>query len=624
MIDSKRVFVLTMLIGCREISKTYWDRPLFESISLNVGDAERIGLIGANGSGKTTLLRILAGLASPDSGECLAAKGLRIGYVPQDSLFDSDQVVEQVVLAAAIRSSHFPHEDHSDLQVRTDKILTRLGFDDPSQKVESLSGGWRKRLAIACALVTDPEVLLLDEPTNHLDLEGILWLENLLAGSRFAYLVVSHDRALLQRVTNRVLELDSRYPGGYLSVDGDYSTFLEKREAQLIARTRQQESLSGKVRNEIAWLRSGVKARTTKSKARIDQAHRLIAQKEQMQRQGQTGRTGIDFVATGRKTKRLLVVDAVGKSLGGRRLFGDFNLLLTPGMRLGLVGANGTGKTTLLRLLAGEIEPDEGRIQRVDHLRVVYFDQYREQLNPELSLRNALSEKGDTVIFQDRPVHVGAWAARFRFKPEQLDVQVGRMSGGERAKILIARLMLRPADILLLDEPTNDLDISTLEVLEESLSDFSGAVVLVTHDRFLLDRISTVLLNLDGRGGCEYFADYAQVESVIEDRKRQPKEKKQTEPLRGKPRAEPAKLSYLDQKEYNGLEAAIDQATATVERIQREMEDPAIASDAETLEQCFRAHRVAQGELEALYARWYELESKHAAFVDKKKDRTET
>jgi ATP-binding cassette subfamily F protein uup len=605
---------MAMLIGCREISKTYRDRPLFEGISLSISDGERVGVIGANGSGKTTLLRILAGVETPDSGECVAAKGLRIGLVPQTSVFAAEQTVGQVVLAAAIEAPQHPHEDENDPRVRAEIIVHKLGFADPNQRVETLSGGWRKRLAVARALVADPELLLLDEPTNHLDLEGILWLENLLAASRFAYVIVSHDRAFLQRGVNRVLELDRRYPGGYLSVDGDYSVFLEKREAQLIARARQQESLSVKVRNEVAWLRSGVKARGTKSKARIDEAEQLIAEMETMKRQGETGRTGIDFVATGRKTKRLLEVAGVGKALGGRRLFGDFNLLLRPEMRVGLAGANGSGKTTLLRMLAGEIEPDEGRIQRAPQLRVVYFDQHREQLDPELSLRRALSAKGDTFVFRDRPMHVGAWAARFRFQAEQLDVRVGRMSGGEQAKILIARLMLRPADILLLDEPTNDLDIPTLDVLEESLTEFAGAVVMVTHDRFLLDRVSTVLLEVDGRGGSQYFADYTQLESAIAERKRPPAPKKPAEPRPTKPRTGPTKLSFREQKEYDGLEAAIEQATATVERTQREMEDPAISSNAEKLVQCLEAHRLAQAELEALYRRWYELESKRAAF----------
>lgn len=604
---------MAVLVGCREVSKTYWERPLFEGITLNIESGERVGVIGANGSGKTTLLRILAGLEAPDRGERIAAKSLRVGYVPQDSLFDAEQTVGQVVLATARLAPPDPQANENDPFVRTGKILHKLGFREPEQKVATLSGGWRKRLSIAGALVNDPELLLLDEPTNHLDLEGILWLENLLLGSRFAYVAVSHDRVLLQKVTSRVLELDRRYPGGFLNVEGDYSTFLEKREAELLARARRQESLSVKVRNEVAWLRSGAKARSTKAQYRIDEAKRLIAEMDVLKGQEETGSTSIEFVATGRKTRRLLEAEGIGKALGGRRLFGGFNLLLGPGMRVGLVGANGSGKTTLLRLLAGELEADEGRIRRADNLRLVYFDQHREQLDPDLSLRRALAEEGDTLIFRERPLHVGAWAARFRFQHEQLDVRVGKMSGGERAKICIARLMLRPADVLLLDEPTNDLDIPTLEVLEESLTDFPGAVVLVTHDRYLLDRVSTVLLELDGHGGTEFFADYAQIEAAIAERKLLSKPKKPSAAPKSKPRPTPTKLSMREQMEYDGLEAAIEQAAAAVERAKREMEDPAIVAEAEMLVQRFEAHRLAQSDLEALYHRWYELESKRAA-----------
>ncbi|NLH50917.1 MAG: ABC-F family ATP-binding cassette domain-containing protein [Myxococcales bacterium] len=611
---------MASLIACREIAKSYWDRPLFAGISLSVSAGDRIGVIGANGSGKTTLLRILAGLESPDEGECAVAKGLRVGFVPQDSRFAAGRTVAEILREAAERDAA-PHQDgENDPRVRAGIILSRLGFGDPAAVIDTLSGGWRKRLSLAQALVTDPDILLLDEPTNHLDLDGILWLENLLVESRFAYVIVSHDRAFLQRCVCRTLELDRRYPGGFLSVEGDYSTFLERREEMLIARARQQESLSVKVRNEVAWLRSGVKARGTKAQFRIDEAHQLIRELETMKQQGVTGRAGIDFVATGRKTKRLLEASGLGKSLGGRRLLGDFDLLLRPGLRLGLLGANGSGKTTLLRLLAGELEPDEGRIQRVEQLRMVYFDQHREELDPNLTLRRALAEKGDTVIFRDRPIHVGSWAARFRFPASQLDVEIGRLSGGERAKILIARLMLRPADVLLLDEPTNDLDIPTLEVLEESLTDFPGALVMVTHDRYLLDRISTVLLELDGEGGTKYFADYAQAEADRAARRSAAKPKKTSEPPKVRPRPAPTKLSFREQREFDGLEAAILQAEAEVEKHRREMEDPAVNTNAQRLQQAFEAHRAAHDALEALYARWYELETKRAA-LQAQKDR---
>ena len=601
---------MSVLISCHELSKTYLDIPLFEGVTLNINSGDRIGIIGANGSGKTTLLKILAGFVLPDKGERMASKGIRFSYIPQDSDFDLELTVEQVVLSAVKAAAQDSMESDLDQQVRTSTAMSKLGFDNPDIKVNDLSGGWKKRLALACALVADPEVLLLDEPTNHLDIKGILWLENFLASSRFAYVAVSHDRAFLQRVANRIMELDPRYPGGLLKVEGDYSTFLEKREALLVARTQEQESLSNKVRNEIAWLRAGVKARSTKAKARIDEAHRLIKELDSMKKLGVTGRTGIDFSATGRKTKRLLAATSISKSMGGQKLFDDFNLLLRPKMHLGLVGGNGSGKTTLLRILAGELKSDEGKIVEAENLRVVYFDQQREDLDPNMTLRRSLAEKGDTVIYRDRPVHVGGWAARFRFKPEQLDMPVGGMSGGERAKILIARLMLQPADVLLLDEPTNDLDIPTLEVLQESLLDFPGALVMVTHDRYMLDRISNIMLGLDGRGKAEFFADFSQWEIALSENKEKKIQKKQVDSVNNKLKSVKTRLSYLEQREYDGMEAIVEKAESEVEMAKEAMEDPSVASNADKLQECFKALNKAQDKLDEIYTRWYELESK--------------
>jgi ABC transport system ATP-binding/permease protein len=608
---------MSALISCNKISKTYTEKPLFENVSINVCEGDRIGMIGANASGKTTLLRIMAGLAIPDAGKRVVRNGLRIGYVPQQSIFAGESSVLYEALDAARQACPGNAEDETDLQVRVATVLRKLGFSDLEQMVSTLSGGWRKRLDLAGALVGDPEVLLLDEPTNHLDLEGVLWLEKLLIDSRLTYVVVSHDRSFLQKIAKRTLELDRRYSDGIFSVEGDYSTFLEKREELLIARDKQEQSLNLKVRKEVAWLRSGVKARTTKAKARIDEAHNLIEELGTMKSRGATGRAGIDFSATGRKTKRLLTAVSVGKSMGDKRLFGDFNLLLRPKMRLGLVGGNGSGKTTLLRMLAGELEPDEGQIERAEKLRTVYYDQQREQLDTELTLQQALAEHGDMVIYQERPIHVAAWAARFRFRAEQLSMRVGKMSGGERAKILIARLMLLPADILLLDEPTNDLDIPTLEVLEESLNDFPGAIVIVTHDRYMLDRISTVLVGLDGKGGTEYYAEYEQWENLYNNNKQQASVKKQGQSGKGKPKAKPMKLSYKESREYEGMEAAIEQAEFELDQARREMEDPGIASDHVQLLERIEVHQEAQNKLDVLYERWYELEQKREDFQGK-------
>jgi len=532
------------LISCSDLCKAYGGRTLFEGISLSVDVQERVTIIGANGSGKSTLLRILAGLGDADSGECVRRKGLGLGYVSQTPELDPDASVESSVKDSLLaQRERFATDDETDLDVRVRTIITQVGFDDPAQRVGTLSGGWQKRVAIASALVTEPDLLLLDEPTNHLDLEGILWLERLLAESRFAFLVVTHDRAFLQAVSGRVIELDRRYPGGFLSVAGAYSDFLEKRALALETEARRETSLASKVRREIAWLRQGPKARTSKSKGHLERAAKIIDELSEIKSRATVERGAIEFSATGRKSKRLMVGIELAKSMGGRELFAGLDLLLRPKTRLGLVGLNGSGKTTLLRLLADEIAPDAGRLTRLHGVEVVYFDQRREQLDPDQSLRRALSPKGDQVIYQDRELHVISWAKRFLFRADQLDMRVGRLSGGEQAKVLVARLMLRRADILLLDEPTNDLDIPTLEVLEEALTDFPGAVVLITHDRYMLDRVSNVLLGLDGEGAATFFGDYAQWQQTLVT-KREPAAKKRSRPWsrresRLPPRSEP-------------------------------------------------------------------------------------
>jgi ATP-binding cassette subfamily F protein uup len=487
-------------------------------------------------------------------------------------------------------------------------ILGRAGFDTPATPAAALSGGWRKRLSIAAALVTSPDVLLLDEPTNHLDLEGILWLEDAIRTAN-ACLVVTHDRYFLENVATRMVELNPVYPQSTFQVRGNYSEFLERREEFLEAQAKQQESLATKVRREVEWLRRGPKARTGKSRARVDAAGRLIEELSAATARSRTATAKIDFTASDRKTKRLIEADGIGKTLGGRRLFQNLNLVLSPGVRIGLVGANGSGKTTLLKILEGEVEPDEGAIQRADRLQIVSFAQDRgAHLDLEVSLRRMLCPEGDSVIYRGRPIHVAGWAKRFLFLEEQLDMPMSRFSGGERARAMIAGLMLAAADVLLLDEPTNDLDIPTLEVLEESLLEFSGAVVLVSHDRYLLDRVSTVVIGLDGGDGA-IFADYSQWEaSRSEPPPERPvaKESRLPVPEEGPKR----KLAYLDQREWDGMEAKILEAER--ELAARHLELQEAASDAGRLTEAYEKLQQAQRNVEDLYARWAELEAKVA------------
>jgi len=609
-----------ILLSCESISKTYGAKPLFEALSVALFDGDHVGLVGPNGSGKSTLLKILAGLEAPDRGTRTARRQLRVGYVPQEPTFAEGKTVEDVLAQVLIAEGLDPHE-HTGLTARA---VSMGGFPhghqsvaSGDQSVASLSGGWRKRLAIARALMLEPDVLLMDEPTNHLDVEGILWLERLLKAQARAYLVVSHDRRFLESVASRMVELNRSHPGGLFEARGRYSDFLEQRDAALQAQADDQSSLANRVRREVEWLRRGAKARTTKAKGRVEAAGQLIEELATVTVRTGRATAGIDFVSSGRKSKQLVVAEQLGKSLGGRPIVKDLDLHLGPGQRLGLLGPNGSGKTTLLRLLAGTLEPDKGTITRAEGLRVVAFEQHRESLDQAAPLRRALSPAGDAVQYRDQSVHLVSWAKRFLFRPEQLDLPVSRLSGGEQARLLLARLMLQPADLLILDEPTNDLDIPTLEVLEDSLLEFPGALVLVTHDRWLLDRVSTMILALDGTGRAEGFADYAQWEAAQERNAAgldaaAPKALSVSQADAGTAPSNSKRkgLSYREQQEWGQMEKKILQAEDVLATCRAAVEDPAVISDAGALHTRHEALDAARREVERLYGRWAELEDK--------------
>lgn len=602
------------IINAQKISKAFGAKPLFENVSFTVSEADRIGLIGPNGSGKSTLLRILAGLEEPDDGDLAVRKRLRLSYVEQESRFNAGASVRSVLERAVELSA--PHAERGTHFI---EAAGRAGFEDLDADAATLSGGWQKRLAIVEALVQLPDVLLLDEPTNHLDVAGIEWLEDLLEQAAFACVVVSHDRYFLENVATEMAELNRVYPDGLLRVHGNYSAFLEKKEEFLHAQLKRQETLENLVRSEIEWLRRGAKARTRKSKARIDKAGELMGELADLNARTRSATAQIDLSGTERKTKRLIELKDVTCEIGDRILFERLSFVVTAGIRVGLVGPNGSGKTTLLRMLRGEVVPTRGEIRRADWLRIVYFDQTR-QLDMSMPLGKALAPEGDSVVYQDRVIHVASWAARFLFTSEQLSQPIERLSGGERARVLIAQLMLQPADILLLDEPTNDLDIPTLEILEESLLEFRGSLVLVTHDRYLLDRVSTVVLGLDGQRHAESFADYGQWESWQEERKRTRTASETNLSTRVVPSIfEPPaharkKLSYLEAREYAGIEQRISEAERVLRSKQAELENPEISSDAPRLVAAQAATEAAQKDLDALYARWAELEEKAGSF----------
>ena len=601
------------ILNAQSVSKRFGATPLFQNISFAVNDGDRIGLIGPNGAGKSTLLAVLAGETDPDTGDLAVRKRARVGYVHQISEYAPGSTVRGILEAAMVRTG--VAEEQREQRLR--ETLGRAGFIDDdgigarmTDEAASLSGGWRKRLAIAEAMVTGPEVLLLDEPTNHLDLEGIEWLEGVLREANFASVVVTHDRYFLENTASEVVELSRIYAEGMLRVRGSYSRFLEEREAYIESQSKMQESLRNRVRTEIDWLRRGPKARSTKAKARIDTANNMISKLAEVDARTRTATAGIEFAATDRQTKRLVEMENVSITLGDREILHDVGFGLTNGMKLGLVGPNGSGKTTLLRAMTGEIPVSAGTVKRANALRVVYFSQLRE-IDSSLTLRRALAPDSDAVVYQGQVVHVASYAAKFLFTGDQLNQPVERLSGGERARILIARLMLQPADVLVLDEPTNDLDIPTLEILEESLLEFSGALVLVTHDRYMLDRVSNIVLGLDGRGNTALFADYSQWEdwrdqqaSGLKPIAAAPEEKKAA--------AAPAKkkLSYMEQREYDGIEARAEKADARLAAAHDRVSDPAVAVDAAALTQALADLEKAQDEHDAVYMRWMELTEK--------------
>lgn len=600
------------LLTARDLSKTYGTHTLFTKVSVGIADRDRIGLIGPNGSGKSTLLKILAELEEPDTGDITRRRRLNLAYVAQDDRFAQDATPISVVVDRL--QSETSHQS-LDAQTRAAMTLSKLGFEDLHQPVSSLSGGWCKRLAIAGALAIEPDVILLDEPTNHLDMEGVEWLEQFVKQASQAVVVITHDRTFLENIATRIIELSRAYPDGTFEVQGNYSHFVRRKDEFLDAQATQQKVLAGKVRRDTAWLRQGIKGRQTRNKSQVADADGRRSQLKAVKNRNEapSHTTAIDFQATDRKTKKLLVAHHLSKSMGDKLLFEKLNLTLSPGMRLGLLGANGSGKTTLLRLLAGELSPDSGTIKRAAELRLVWFTQHREALNRTQDLRSALCPVGDTVHYCGKPIHVAAWAKKFLFDPGQFNTSVGDLSGGEQARILIANLMLKPADVLILDEPTNDLDIPSLEVLEQALTEFPGAIVLVTHDRFMLQRLATELLALDGDGVAKSYPSFDQWQENQRRRKRVLNGKAAGKTSRtstdSTPAAKSKKLSYKLQRELDTMEQTILDAEAELQVLEAEAADPAAMADSSRHAKICERLGAVHERVRQLYDRWAELEA---------------
>jgi ABC transport system ATP-binding/permease protein len=627
-----------MLLVATDVSRTHGVRELFRGVSLSVEADERVALIGPNGAGKSTLLRTLAGLEPADHGEVRLGRGAVAVYAPQVDRFEPGCSCLQVCATAAMRAPAV-HGDAHEAEALAGMILGRCGFDSARMEMQaqSLSGGWQRRLSIARALSEaggQPDLLLLDEPTNHLDVGGIRWLEELLCSPSpelraRAAVFVTHDRAFLQRVATRIVELSSAYADGTFQVEGDYREFVRRRREFLEGEERAQAALANEVRRDEEWLSRGAQARRTKAKGRIDDSadrrEQLAALSARNQAAAATG-AEVDFAGTGRRTRKLVAARGVAKAMGGRTLFEGLDLEIGPGTRLALLGANGSGKTTLLRVLCGELAPDQGVVERADPApRMAVLTQQRRELPGDTLLRDAIAPPGDMVRFQDRAMHITAWARRFLFRTDQLIQPLSSLSGGELARAHLARLMLEPADVLVLDEPTNDLDIPTLEVLEESVQTFPGAVLLVTHDRAMLERLATAIAVLGGPGASvrqvaslsQALAALEQNEEAVDAAARSARSAAAAEsraPSAAVAPTEPTRkrLGYMEQRELDGMEARIHQAEAELKKTEAEFEKAAVTGDhvrLSALSQTLERHQLA---VAALYERWAELDSRRS------------
>jgi ABC transport system ATP-binding/permease protein len=626
-----------LLLSVENLSKDFRFKPLFENASFNIGWTDRVGLIGVNGSGKTTLLRIIAGEEKQDAGKVIFADGKIIGYLPQNPQFDPEETVLDALFSRSGEVMQLIHDYEAvceqithdsdpkliakmsdlsqkidaagawELETKAKVILSRLGIIELEAKVGELSGGQRKRIALAHALIVNPDLLILDEPTNHLDAETIEWLEEYLSRYAGGLLLVTHDRYFLDRVTNRILEVDRNDIRSY---DGNYVYYLEAKAAEEERLATEEHKRKQLVKQELAWLRRGAKARTTKQKARIDRADELINAPKVQQKQE------LDIAVAGRRlgTKTIEFED-VSKGYDDKLLVKDFTYVVTRGESIGIIGPNGAGKTTLLDLITGRVQPDSGEVEIGPTVAIGYYDQESRTLNDDQRVIDYVREAGDHVMTSDgNTITAGQMLERFLFPPVMQFANIGKLSGGERRRLYLLRILMAAPNVLLLDEPTNDLDIPTLVALEDYLDNFNGVVIAVSHDRYFLDRVADHVFRFEGDGRIrEYPGNYS---AFLEIRDREERERTQAEsakkksPVREIPKpavvATPArKLSFKEKKELETLEIAIEKAEARKAEIGKVLSSE--TSDYSRIQQLSEEMQVIDAKLEKDMARWSEL-----------------
>jgi len=593
-----------VLLRLSGVSLAFGSRPLLDQVELLVGEAERVCVVGRNGEGKSSLLKLVAGIGVADDGELWVKPAARIAWLEQDLDVIDDLSVFEVVRAGVARDL-----ESWDINHRVETVCSKLGLAIDA-RVATLSGGWRRRVLLGRALVADPDILLLDEPTNHLDIAAIEWLEEMMLGFRGALLFVSHDRAFVNRLATRVVELDR---GKLSSWPGNYDDYVTRKNLQLEIEAKANADFDRKLAQEEVWIRKGVEARRTRNEGRVRALQDM--RRERRARRERIGRAEFEVAEAGESGKRIFETESATVRFADRSIIRNLSVKIMRGDRIGIVGPNGAGKSTLIKLLLGDLEPQEGRVLRGPRLEIAYYDQQRDQLDLAASVADNVNGGNAFVPIAGENRHVSGYLRDFLFRPDQLLTPARALSGGERNRLLLARLFARPANLLVMDEPTNDLDIDTLELLEERIAQFDGTLLLVSHDRAFLDRVVTSLLVLEGDGNVrEFIGGWSDWRSW---RDSQPSERRAVSSRSEEPRREATpkrrKLSFNEQREFDGLPSRIEQLEAEKAALDARVAEPAFyARPHDEVRETLRLLQAMAADIEAAYARWAELESRQS------------
>ncbi|CAG0966985.1 ABC transporter ATP-binding protein uup [Anaerolineales bacterium] len=600
------------LVGLQDVSLGFGGPRLFDGINLQIEQGERVGLLGRNGAGKSTLLKLVNGDFSPHGGAVSRQQNLRSAYLPQEVPVDVTGKVFDIV-AGGLDSPHVHDEVHWQGQLQVEQVISRMMLDGDA-RFETLSAGMKRRVMLARGLVRDPELLLLDEPTNHLDIASIDWLEGFLKRWGGTLLFVTHDRVFLQKLTTRIIELDR---GQLYDWDCSYTTFLERREAMLSAEAEQNVLFDKKLAQEEAWIRKGIEARRTRNEGRVRALKRLREQRQE--RRERPGKIKMQIQADKRSGKLVIEAENVSYAFGDKPIVSDFTTTIQRGDKIGIIGPNGSGKTTLLRLLVGELTPQSGAVEHGTNLQISYFDQLRAQLDESKSVLDNVGQGRDSITVNGKVRNINAYLEDFLFTKERINAPITALSGGERNRLMLARLLAQPANLLVLDEPTNDLDVETLEVLEELLLEYEGTLLMVSHDRAFLNNIVTSTMSLDGSGRVtETVGGYDDWQSQNQQSARSESKPRKATVSETQAESAPKKLSYKEQralesqkKELAELPRRIEKLETDIHALTVEMASPSFYQrDSTEITRVANQLKEMQDELTQEYHRWEELENK--------------